>query len=374
MATTSSLSVPFPRLKLKLCVTFIACVIGVTSAQLSSDFYDESCPGALFVIMKAVREAVHNEPRMGASLLRLHFHDCFGCDASVLLDDTDTFTGEKNSFPNANSLRGFDVIDNIKSQLENMCQGVVSCADILAVAARDAVFELGGPKWDVPLGRRDSTTASLAESNSDLPAPFLDLDGLITAFAKKNFSPQEMVILSGGHTVGVVRCFFFRNRIYNESNIDPRFARQMQSKCPSEGGDNNLAAFDSSSPFKFDNSYFKNLLQQKGLVHSDQQLFTNINGTATLTSDLVLKYSRGMGNFRKDFSDAMLKMSLITPLTGSDGEIRQNCRLVNPPSTSTSTSTSPSPSPSTSTSPSPSASTSTSASPATSPSDSPSIS
>lgn len=60
----------------------------------------------------------------------------------MLLDDTDTFTGEKNSFPNANSLRGFDVIDNIKSELESMCQGVVSCADILAVAARDAVFEV----------------------------------------------------------------------------------------------------------------------------------------------------------------------------------------------------------------------------------------
>lgn len=57
----------------------------------------------------------------------------------MLLDDTANFTGEKNSFPNANSLRGFEVIDNIKSKLEGMCKGVVSCADILAVAARDAV-------------------------------------------------------------------------------------------------------------------------------------------------------------------------------------------------------------------------------------------
>lgn len=57
--------------------------------------------------------------------------------------------------------------------------------------------QIGGQRWNVQLGRRDSTTASLDESNSDLPAPFLDLDGLITAFAKKNFTEKEMVTLSG---------------------------------------------------------------------------------------------------------------------------------------------------------------------------------
>lgn len=62
-----------------------------------------------------------------------------GCDGSVLLDDTSSFTGEKTAVPNNNSLRGFDVIDSIKSQLEASCKQVVSCADILAVAARDAV-------------------------------------------------------------------------------------------------------------------------------------------------------------------------------------------------------------------------------------------
>jgi peroxidase len=62
-------------------------------------------------------------------------------------------------------------------------------------------YQLGGPRWVVQLGRRDSTTASLDESNSDLPAPFLDLDGLISAFAKKGFSASEMVTLSGNHYI-----------------------------------------------------------------------------------------------------------------------------------------------------------------------------
>lgn len=62
-----------------------------------------------------------------------------GCDASVLLDDTQTFTGEKNAAPNRNSLRSFEVIDAIKSQIETVCRATVSCADILALAARAGV-------------------------------------------------------------------------------------------------------------------------------------------------------------------------------------------------------------------------------------------
>jgi len=55
------------------------------------------------------------------------------------LDDTSSFRGEKTAGPNANSLRGFDVIDKIKSEVEKLCPNTVSCADILAVAARDSV-------------------------------------------------------------------------------------------------------------------------------------------------------------------------------------------------------------------------------------------
>jgi len=140
-------------------VFHILLVAGIASAKLSTTFYSSSCPKVLATIKSAVNSAVSKEARMGASLLRLHFHDCFvnGCDGSVLLDGS---TGEKSAGPNANSLRGFEVIDTIKSQVESLCPGVVSCADILTVAARDSVVALGGRSWSIPLGRRDSATAN----------------------------------------------------------------------------------------------------------------------------------------------------------------------------------------------------------------------
>lgn len=73
-----------------------------------------------------------------------HYSVCKqGCDGSVLLDDRPGFVGEKTAGPNLNSARGFEVIDEIKQEVEIMCPETVSCADILAMAARDSVFLVG---------------------------------------------------------------------------------------------------------------------------------------------------------------------------------------------------------------------------------------
>ncbi|CAI8593744.1 unnamed protein product [Vicia faba] len=158
----------------------------------------ETCPSLTRIVRSNILSAIANDSRIAASLLRLHFHDCFvnGCDGSVLLDDTDTLKGEKNALPNQNSLRGFDVIDKIKSDLESACPSTVSCADILTLAARDAIYLSKGPFWAVPLGRRDSTTANESEANN-LPSPFEPLENITAKFVSKGLEKKDVAVLSG---------------------------------------------------------------------------------------------------------------------------------------------------------------------------------
>lgn len=130
----------------------------------------------------------------------------------------------------------------------------------------------------------------------------------------------------GSHTIGQARCISFRNRIYNESNIDSSFAKARQKNCPraAGSGDRNLAPLDLQTPTSFDNLYYKNILNKKGLLHSDQVLF---NGGST--DSLVTSYSKNPKAFSAHFAASMIKMGDISPLTGSSGEIRKNCRKPN---------------------------------------------
>ncbi|KAK6122262.1 hypothetical protein DH2020_043995 [Rehmannia glutinosa] len=235
---------------------------------------------------------------MAASLIRLHFHDCFvqGCDASILLDETNSIQSEKTAFPNVNSVRGYDVIEAAKRDVERVCPGVVSCADILTLAARDASVYVGGPTWTVRLGRMDSTTASRSQANTDLPSPFVGLDVLISAFANKGLSETDMVALSGAHTLGQAQCFLFRTRINsNGTDIDRGFASTKT----------------------------QNLMQRKGLLQSDQVLFSGGS-----TNRLVSDYSRNPRLFASDFANAMVKMGEI-PAAEQNGIIRRVCSAIN---------------------------------------------
>lgn len=301
---------------------------------LYPQFYDHSCPQAHEIVKSVVAKAVAKETRMAASLIRLHFHDCFvkGCDGSLLLDNSRTLISEKRSNPNRNSARGFEVIDEIKSAIEKQCPHTVSCADILTLAARDSSVLTGGPSWEVPLGRRDARDASLSGSNNNIPAPNNTFQTILTKFKLKGLNVVDLVALSGSHTIGNSRCTSFRQRLYNQTGngqpdntLDQSYAAQLRARCPRSGGDQNLFFLDFVSPTKFDNNYFKNLLAFKGLLSSDQVLLTKSQSSM----ELVKQYAQNQKIFFDQFAKSMVKMGNISPLTGSKGEIRKNCRKIN---------------------------------------------
>ncbi|XP_009373140.2 peroxidase P7-like [Pyrus x bretschneideri] len=282
------------------------------------------------IIERHVHTVVLDEPRMAASLLNLFFHDCFvnGCDASILLDDTVEVIGEKSAPLNLRSLRGFEVVDDIKAALEVACPATVSCADILAVAARDSVVAWNGPTWDVQLGRRDSTKANFSDVGVNIPSPNFNLSELISAFELKGFNSREMVALSGAHTIGAAHCASFYHRIYNDKDLNVSLGEKLKVVCPKEEWLSNVTSvtqpLDITTDTRFDFAYFKNLEMEMGLLHSDQQL---MNGS--LTSSYVRAYIAYPDTFHSDFAQAMQKLGSLGILTGQDGEIRSVCRKVN---------------------------------------------
>ncbi len=151
----------------------------------------------------------------------------------------------------------------------------------------------------------------------------MDLPALINNCKNQGLNERDLVALSGGHSIGFAQCFVFGNRIYSETNIDPKFAQQRRSTCPRTGGNSTLSPLD-PTPARFDTAYFTNLIKKKGLLHSHHQLF---NGGST--DGIVKTYSSNAKAFSANFARSMVKMGNIKPQTGNKGQIRLNCRKVN---------------------------------------------
>ncbi|KAL8489819.1 hypothetical protein ACS0TY_025628 [Phlomoides rotata] len=312
----------------------LAILVGVCNAQLSTTFYANSCSNLSTVVGNVVQAAQQGDARAGAKLIRLHFHDCFvdGCDGSVLLDNAAGILSEKDAAPN-NGIQGFNIVDDIKTAVENVCPGVVSCADILALSSQISVSLTGGPSYEVPLGRRDSRTANRAAANTDLPSPFSPLSTLTSGFAAKNLDSTDLVALSGAHTFGRARCSSFSTRLYNfqgsggpDPSIDPTYLETLRQTCPQNGNANALENLDQSTPDNFDNAYFVNLQTNRGLLVSDQVLFSTSGGE---TVPIVNQFGNSQSQFFAAFVASMIKMGNISPLTGTQGEIRADCKIVN---------------------------------------------
>ncbi|XP_027902268.1 peroxidase 25 [Vigna unguiculata] len=313
-------------------LTILLTIMG-SQGQLKTGFYSSSCPNAEATVRSTVQSYFNKDPTIAPALLRLHFHDCFvqGCDGSVLIAGS---SAERNALPNA-GLRGFEVIEDAKSQLEAKCPGVVSCADILALAARDAVDLSDGPSWSVPTGRRDGRV-SLSSQASNMPSPLDPVSVQRKKFSDKGLDDHDLVTLVGAHTIGQTECRFFSYRLYNfttTGNSDPTinqdFIAQLQALCPNKGNGLKRVSLDIDSPTKFDVSFFKNVRDGNAILESDQRLWGD-PATQSIVQDYAGNIRGLLGlKFDYEFRKAMVKLGSVEVKTGTQGEIRKVCSKVN---------------------------------------------
>ncbi|KAL6191043.1 hypothetical protein ACLB2K_037436 [Fragaria x ananassa] len=299
--------------------------------ELSPWFYHKSCPQFENIVRSITWSEVAANPNFAAKLLRLHYHDCFvqGCDASILIDSTEGNTAEKDARPNR-SVEGYEIIDEIKTKLEEECPDTVSCADIVASVARDAVsYQFGRSMWQVFGGRKDGRVSLATEATRDLPSGGANYTTLRDQFAGLGLNYIDLVALSGAHTLGVAHCVVFARRLNFtgkgdiDPSLDPAYAEFLKTQCPSSTPNPaTTVELDESSSISFDSHYFVGLRHKKGLLGSDATLLTDRRAA------WVARSFQNFHVFMAHFGQSMKKMGDIGIKTGNDGEIRKNCRVV----------------------------------------------
>lgn len=261
-----------------------------------------------------------------------------GCDASILLDESPAGdVPEKESSANGFTLVGLRTIDLAKSTVENMCPGKVSCADILAFAARDAAVAAGLPRYEVAAGRRDGMRSNMDDLPGNFPVPGHRVPRLTELFNQRGLSQEDLVLLSGAHSIGGAHCFMFANRIYNFSQgadidptLDPQYAKWLRQMCPPRKPDDDpekapKVKFDAQTGDKLDVAYYAELLAQRGLLTSDNALIEDAQ-----TRKMVEAFARDEKLWQQKFSVAMQKVGMLDVLIGEGkGQVRKQCRLVN---------------------------------------------
>ncbi|KAI3463114.1 hypothetical protein Pfo_019777 [Paulownia fortunei] len=304
-----------------LCLLIIFILVRKGEGQLMENFYSTSCPNVESIVRQVVLTKINQTFVTIPATVRLFFHDCFveGCDASVLIASPNN-DAEKDA-PDNLSLAGdgFDTVVKAKQAVEAQCPGMVSCADILVIAARDVVLLAGGPAYNVELGRRDGLISQASRVSGNLPEPTFNLIQLNTIFAKNNLSQTDMIALR------------FANRIYSFSpsnpvdpTLDPSYAQQLMQECPQNVDPQIAINMDPVTPQTFDNVYFQNLVGGKGLFTSDQVLFTDPASQPT-----VMDFAKNPGDFNGAFITAMTKLGRVGVKTGNQGEIRRDCSAFN---------------------------------------------
>ncbi|CAN4112730.1 unnamed protein product [Withania somnifera] len=314
-----------------LLLLFFFCIslhlAAIVSAQLQVGFYNNRCPRAETIVRDTVRSQFFKDRSITAALLRMYFHDCFvrGCDASILIDSKNTKNKRSEKDAGANgSVRGYELIDQIKSKLEATCPMTVSCADIIALATRDAVALAGGLGYNIPTGRRDGLVSDPSLVN--LPGPSSNVPQAFQSFRSKGFTINDMVTLLGGHTVGITHCSLFQgDRLSRaDGSMDPKLFSSLRRTCSSRGDPS--VFLDQNTSFFVDNSFYKQLRMKKGILKVDQLLASDKS-----TAGIVANFAANPKAFQQAFANALIKLGNTEVLVGKSGEIRKNCRAFNPP-------------------------------------------
>ncbi|KAI4337316.1 hypothetical protein L6164_015749 [Bauhinia variegata] len=205
-----------------------------------------------------------------AGVLRLVFHDAGTFEMS---DNTGGMNGsivfELERQENAGLNKSIKVLEKAKKEIDTTQP--VSWADLIAVAGAEAVAVCGGPKIPVSLGRVDSMVPDL---EGKLPRESLNASGLKKCFQRKGFSTQELVALSGAHTIG------------------------------SKGF---------GSPTSFDNAYYKVLLEKPWMSGSSMSRMIGLPSDHALVEDdeclrWIKKYADNENMFFEDFKNAYMKL------------------------------------------------------------------
>lgn len=317
---------------LLLLVSSFSSIIPFSHSALTVDYYSKTCPNFQQILMEIVQKKQQESPTTAAAVLRLFYHDCAvsGCDASVLIKSTAFNKAEIEDELNLSLAGdGFDVIQRAKTALELQCPTTVSCSDILAVATRNLIVQLGGPYYDLRFGRKDGVVSLASGVTGKLPRANSTVDRIIDAFQALGFTvPETVVLIGGGHTTGFAHCKEFADRIFGSTpdpTMNPKLIGRLQTLCADYKNNTGMAAFlDPMSPGTFDNTFFRNLRNGLGVLASDQRLMGDGR-----TRPFVEKYAKDAAAFANDFGRAMEKLSVYRVKTGEEGEVRRRCDLPN---------------------------------------------
>ncbi|KAK7393562.1 hypothetical protein VNO78_22120 [Psophocarpus tetragonolobus] len=314
-----------------ICLLLLLVHFNLGKSKLEVNYYSRSCPKAEDIIKEQVRELYNKHGNTAVSWVRNLFHDCMvkSCDASLLLETVEDGVVSEQESERSFGMRNFKYVSTIKAAVEKECPLTVSCADIVALSARDAIVLLRGSSIEMKTGRKDSKGSYAREVEELIPNHNDSISLVLSRFQAIGIDLEATVALLGAHSVGRVHCKNLVQRLYPsvDSTLDPAHAEYLKRRCPTPNPDPKAVVYsrnDLETPMIIDNSYYKNILEHKGLLTVDEELANDPR-----TAPYVQNMANDNDYFHQHFSRAILLLSQTNPLTGDQGEIRKDCRYFN---------------------------------------------